>query len=115
MIAVLLWVLVAGGIATVALRLGPLYMEFLTVRSVMNALAEDPQARGTSSRELARMVTSRLDVNQVAHVQGSDFSYGRPSAGEGTDVAVAYEVRRHLGFNVDAVVMFDHRVTIPPK
>lgn len=115
MIAVLFWMLIAGGIATVAFRLGPLYMEFMTVRSVMNSIAEDPQASGATRRDLARMVSSRLDVNQVTNVKESQFTYERSQTGEGTDVAVEYEIRRHVGFNVDAVVMFDYSVTIPPK
>lgn len=115
LIAVLFWILLVGGIATVAFRLGPLYMEFLTVRSVLNALAEDPQARGATSRDLNRMVSSRLNVNQVSNVKESNFAYERSPDDEGIVIAVKYEVQTHLAFNVDAVVMFDYSVTIPSK
>jgi len=107
------WLFVAIGVMTLLLRLGPLYMESMQVRSVMDSIAEDPDVPGLPKHEINRMLAMQLDINQVPNVKLSHFAYKRAENG-GLELVLKYEVRRHIFFNIDAVTMFDYSVTIPP-
>jgi hypothetical protein len=114
MIGLLLWLLIAIAVITVGLRLGPSYMEFLTVKSIMTSVVKDPESAGASKGEILRMIGTRLDINSVAGVGRSDFTFNRSEDGH-VEVLLKYEVREHIAFNVDAVMMFEHREALPAQ
>lgn len=113
-IGLLLILAIVVAIFTVAFRLGPSYMSFLTVKSIMTAVAEDPGAVGAPPGRLVTMLGKRLDVNSVSVVGRSDFTFKRRPEG-GLDMIIDYEERHHIAFNIDAVVMFEHRESIPSR
>lgn len=111
-LGILFWLILAGSLLTVVLRLGPSYMEYMTVKSVMTSVRDDPSAVGAPRPAILRMITTRLDINNVGSVGPRDFHFERVPDG-GTEVRVAYEVRKPVAFNVDAVLMFEHKEVIP--
>ncbi len=113
-LGILIWLIVAAAALTVALRLGPSYMEFMTVKSVMASVRKDPNAAGAPRSSLLSMITRRLDINGVTNVKPADFRFERAATGE-TDVTVRYEIRRPVAFNVDAVMKFEHTETMPSR
>lgn len=114
LLGLLFWLVLAVAAVTLALRLGPSYLEFMTVKSVMAGVREDPDAAGAPPGRILGMIRKRLDVNSITVVKPADFGFERAPTG-GLDVSVDYEVRQHLAFNIDAVLTFAHSESIPPK
>lgn len=101
-----------GFVVMVLVKLGPSYMTFLTVRSVMEDVREDPKAfADRQGRGTIKALTRRLEVNEVRTVHQKDFKMARK--GDGMELSVNYEVRKHLAWNVDVVLLFQHAVNIP--
>jgi len=101
-----------GFVVMVLVKLGPSYMTFLTVRSVMEDVKEDPNAfADRQGRGIIKALTRRLEVNDVRTVHQKDFKMTRK--GDSMDLSVNYEVREHLAWNVDVVLIFQHQVNIP--
>jgi len=103
----------AAFFGAILLKVGPLYMSFWTVRSIMEDTAEsyDPSKEGSSTRAILMSIEKRLDVNGVEHVKGSDFEIER--TGERRfKVILNYEQRVHLFFNIDVVAAFNHQIEL---
>jgi len=96
---------------TVIFKLGPSYMSFLTMKSVMNSLAESPEPILGGKPAIMRVLENRMMVNEIRSVDAKSFTLKK--AGEETfDLAVNYEQRQHLFFNIDTVLTFKHAVVV---
>jgi hypothetical protein len=96
--------------ANLAITMIPAYATFWQVRSIMDRLAEQPQILSEGARGVLRSLGSQLQVNGIRDLKAADFAL-EPVAG-GTELALAYEVRKHLFFNVDVVMAFRHEVVL---
>lgn len=105
----------ASFFGTIALKVGPLYLNFWTVRSIMEESAQqiDPSQEG-GARGIVMSIEKRLYINSIENIKGSDFEVERID-GERFQVSLAYEERVHLFFNVDAVVSFSHQIEVGPE
>lgn len=111
-LSIMLMLAAVGFVFMVLVKLGPSYMTFLTVRSVMQDVKEDPNAfADRQGRGIIKALTRRLEVNDVRTVHQKDFKMTKK--GGSMDLSVDYEVREHLAWNVDVVMMFQHEVNIP--
>lgn len=96
---------IAGFLAVAALKLFPVYMEHLGVKSSMDSLASDQALRGASPTELREALMRRLDINDVKRVKREDVTIQRD--GSIYRVNVAYEVVVPFVSNVSFLVSFD--------
>jgi hypothetical protein len=110
LLGVLLLLVIAGFILTIAVKLGPHYMEFLTVRAVMHDLNEDPTLAQGGRVNAFETLENRLYINSVSDVSIEQFKYEKTESG--FNVSVSYHVQEHLFANVDAVLTFEHDVTV---
>ncbi len=97
-------VLIAASLTT-ALRIGPHYIDFRTIQSIMDALpiAEVHKMDKGAIRELLR---KRFRINNIRDFRVQDIlSIERTKVS--TVVVIDYEVRESLLFNADIVVMFE--------
>lgn len=111
MIGVMAWLGVAALVLTLVFRLGPEYMEFLTVKSAMDSLTEDPELKGKGRAEILSTLGRRLDVNNVRGLPPQTFRVEQKDFGQ--KLIADYEVRVHLLFNIDAVLTFKHEASLP--
>ena len=96
---------------TLAFKLGPAYLGFWTVKSVMDNVAEQSVPINGGTREIANQIGKRLDINNVGQVSAKDFKIRR--AGENLyEVTLDYEQRQHLFFNIDTVLTFAYQVEV---
>ena len=97
---------------TLLFKLGPAYMGFWTIKSVMDDVAgQSTRMNGGGAREIANQIGKRLDINNVGQVSAKDFKIRR--AGENLyEVSLDYEQRRHLFFNIDTVLTFAYQVEV---
>ena len=99
------FLLVAGFLAFLAMRLFPVYSEYHNVVSSMKGLAADPAAAGKSSGEIKKMLMRRLEISYVESVKPEHVEVKR--SGNETEMRVAYEVRRPLAYNLEFVATFE--------
>ncbi|NCC27976.1 MAG: DUF4845 domain-containing protein [Gammaproteobacteria bacterium] len=98
-------------VVTLAFKLGPAYLGFWTVKSVMDNVAEQSTPITGGAREIANQIGKRLDINNVGQVSAKDFKIRR--AGENLyEVTLDYEQRQHLFFNIDTVLTFAYQVEV---
>jgi hypothetical protein len=113
LLAILFGIAFLAVIASVTLKLAPHYMQFLTVKSVMNSVLEDPDVANLDRRGLLDQVDSRLYINDVRTVTRKDFQFARLKRAD--ELSVDYEVREHLFGNLDALLSFSHKIQIDRK
>ncbi len=111
LIGALVWILLIGGAATVGLKLGPYYLQFWTVRSVMDDTGRNPDIAGMGRQAIIQTLEKKLYINDVRSVKNENFSFEKTDTGR--VLGVHYEVREHLFANLDAILTFDHQTLIP--
>ncbi|MBK1717945.1 DUF4845 domain-containing protein [Thiocystis violacea] len=101
----------AAFFVTILLKVGPLYSNFWTVRTLMEETARQSSQIDGGARGITANIDKRLNINSVNNVTGKDFVIKKID--EGTyQVTLDYEERVHLFFNVDAVAAFHHQVEV---
>ena len=94
------------------IKLGPTYMQYETVKSVMNDLSKDQALTGKHPNVVWTAFNKRLDVNGISYIKKEDFKF-QLSDGTGPNrISVDYEVREPLMANIDTVLKFDHTVDL---
>jgi hypothetical protein len=111
----LLFVLVVLGFTFMLLvKLGPAYMKFWTVKSVMDGLKDTPEVLTGGRAAIMSRLDRQMDMNEIDDVSPSKFKIQK-TGDDSYEVQVAYEQREHLLANVDAVLTFTHAVTVKAK
>lgn len=95
-----------------ALALGTDYMQFMTVRTVINDIAEAPGAAQRSVGELRQEFDRRLTINSVRAVTPDNLTFDQD--GSGRHIILSYESRRPYLGNVDVVANFSYRAILTP-
>ena len=107
----------------VGIKLGPEYMQFLTLKSAVDEMAQEMQSRSISKAQYETLMKRRMDVNYVnvkdlklsnngcPCAKDSIFIYNKDRSG--IEVGLSYQKRVPLIANVDAVLMFEHIVAVP--
>ncbi|GAB0149440.1 MULTISPECIES: DUF4845 domain-containing protein [Marichromatium] len=96
---------------TLLLKLGPIYMQNLTIQSVMDGLEDPVEPVGRNPRKITDYLMRNLDINGITSVSAQEFVIKRTDA-DRFSVVLEYERRTHLFFNVDVVLTFHNQVEI---
>ena len=112
MIGILFVLGLAAFVVTVVLKLGPMYMNFWTLQSIMKSVATSPEVLEEGRAGIAQLIYRRMEVNNVGHVGPKDFKIEKVGD-QRYDVKLAYEQREHLFLNIDVVLTFQHEVEVP--
>jgi len=110
LIAVLFWLGFGAFVLTLGVRLGPPYMQFLTVKSAMESVSQDVELKGKGRAEILSSLGRRLEVNSVSGLPPQSFTVEQKDGG--TKLIADYEVRVPMFFNIDAVLSFNHQVSL---
>ena len=85
-------------------------MEHRGMVSSLNSLQEEPGMHAKSKAEIMRLLTKRLDINDVKRVTPDDIKISRRL--DTTMVNVAYEVQVPMFSNIDILLTFDNTVAL---
>lgn len=107
------WLLVigiAGALAVVGLKLIPVYMEYGTVVSVLEDVAETQRESRKAAGAVWNSMIKRLEINNISSVKKENFKIEKIDGGE--QMTVKYEVRTHMFGNLDTVASFEKTVEV---
>ncbi|MCG6939783.1 MAG: DUF4845 domain-containing protein [Thiohalocapsa sp.] len=95
---------------TIAITMLPSYAGFWQVRSIMNGLQDRPDIIAKGPRGITSSLGTLLSVNGIRDLHARDFKLEREQGGY--KLMLDYDVRKHLFFNVDVVMAFNHEVLL---
>jgi len=95
-----------GALLTLAIKLGPAYIDDITIQEALENLEGTDGLSRMGSAEVRRLINKRLSVNNVRGFDAKNISVEKN--GELVIITVDYEVRNNLFGNVDSVVHFQH-------
>lgn len=102
------WVFVLALLALVslvAIRLFPLYIEYLGVRASLESLVSQSDLNKMTTREIRRALLQRLDISGIESVSKDNIKVIRGR--DASKVVVDYEARTSLLGNVDLIIHFN--------
>lgn len=106
-LSILTWlvVLAIGGLLLLAtIRLVPVYLEYSSVRTVINNVISDSNTAMLSEHQIRDTIAKRFQVNRVENVSARDVEIKKD--GMKLTIKVDYEVREPLVANVGLIVTF---------
>lgn len=96
--------IVVVSIITLALRLGPHYIDFRTLQAVMDGLPED-EVHEMDNRSVRELMQKRFLINNIRDMTVRDIvTFDRTK--KTTQITVEYEKREYIMFNIDVVLTF---------
>lgn len=105
-LAILIIVLFFGSLLTLAIKLGPIYLDDYTIQEALEGLDGTKGLSRMTQGDVRKLINKRLSVNNV---RGFDAKAIKVEAEDNlVRINVDYEVRTGVFGNVDAVVHFQH-------
>ncbi len=96
--------------AYLGMRITPIYLEFYSVKSAMNGLADEPGSASYSPFDIKDKFMNRLYISYSdGNVGAEDIKVVRNN---GVWLQVKYEVRKPVLGNLDVIASFDERVLL---
>jgi len=90
--------------AMLAMKLIPAYVEFFSVKKILNAMGQDSEIKSMSNAEIRNSFAKRADVGYVTVVKPADLDIDR--AGGNVVISTEYEYRTPLVANISLIVDF---------
>lgn len=99
-----------GLFAFAAIRLTPVYLNYMKVASVVSGVFEEYDGTNPSRAAIRQSIARRFDIESVAVIRAKDVAV--KTVDEGYEVAAVYSHKAPFIANVSFVVDFDRRVVI---
>lgn len=101
--------LIAGG-SLVTLKLLPVYMENMSIQSILDEVGETGD-KYSNSRDVRTAIVRRFEINNIKNMSMTDIIVDRD--GGVYEVQADYEVRVPFVYNIDFVLMFKNHAVVP--
>ena len=101
----LVYLLVFGGVLILSLRIAPSYLEYLTVKDIVERAVDDFDPQTQSFTEIRTRIRKLLHTSQVDVIDANDIEFYRERRKIVIDAN--YEVRFPLFWIVDGVMNFE--------
>ncbi|MEE3169529.1 MAG: DUF4845 domain-containing protein [Pseudomonadota bacterium] len=112
-LTMMVMVLFFGGLLTLVIKLGPAYLDDITIREALESLDGTEGLSQMGPAQVRTLINKRLSVNNVRGFDAKNISVEKN--GEFVVIKVDYEVRNNLFSNVDTVVHFKHEYEMKGK
>ncbi len=113
-LSMLSWLVVIGiavFFGMVGIKSLPVYMNHYKVLSILKSVAGQPTIGDQTPRDIALTLEKRFDIDMVKHVTHKDVKVVNLKK-DARELALVYEVRLHMFYNVDTVYMFEEHVPL---
>ncbi|MFL1454588.1 DUF4845 domain-containing protein [Marinobacter sp. DUT-3] len=105
-LTMLVMVLFFGSLLTLVIKLGPAYLDDITIQEALEGLEGTEGLSTMGPPQVRSLINKRLSVNNVRGFDAKQISVEKN--GEFVVIKVDYEVRNNLFRNVDTVIHFQH-------
>ncbi len=103
--------MILGFFVFLVLKIGPVYMEHYSIRSVLHSFDADTSLARKSPGKLREMIKHRLKINSVYDFDMHNLKIKkRPDR---FDIDLSYDVRKPMAGNIDVLISFKDKVSIP--
>lgn len=103
----LVGLLLLGILITFAIKLGPIYLDDITIQESIESLEKADDLGELPPSEIRRMLQKRMSVNNIENIDVDDVEIQKEDGA--LVVSIDYEERADLFRNVDVVASFSHR------
>ena len=104
-----------GAVGLVVLKIIPAYMNYSSVKSIMDDLIQDERIKGGKPKNIRAMLVHTLNVNGLTDIMRDKKAFKFSKIDNGYKLTLKYEQRDNLVGNLDYVVVFDHEVDLNVK
>lgn len=104
MFGFLLIAMVVVMLAVLAMKLVPAYVEFFSVKKILNAMGQESELKSMSNAEIRNSFAKRAEVGYVTVVKPEDLEIDR--SGGKVVLTTEYEYRKPLVGNISLIVDF---------
>lgn len=112
-LVILIMVLFFGGLLTLVIKLGPAYLDDITIQEALESLDGTDDLSTMGPAQVRSLINKRLSVNNVRGFDAKNITVEKN--GELVMINVDYEVRNNLFRNVDTVIHFQHEYEMQGK
>ncbi|TNE83599.1 MAG: DUF4845 domain-containing protein [Gammaproteobacteria bacterium] len=112
-LTMLIMVLFFGSLLTLVIKLGPAYLDDITIQEALEGLEGTEGLSGMGPAQVMTLINKRLSVNNVRGFDAKQIAVQKN--GEFVIIKVEYEVRNNIFRNVDTVVHFKHEYEMKGK
>lgn len=103
----LMWSVVAVFAALLLFKIGPPYMEFMTIQANLKAVANDPEGRSGVRRVVEDLFDRRSAIENISSVKAKDIIITK--SGDGVVLSFEYTVCVPIVFNIRACMDYNPR------
>lgn len=110
------WVIIIALVAIqgiMALRIIPVYLDYGTVKSIMNELVVEPEINGKTPGYIRSILEKRLQLNSLYDLVKTPEAFQFQQLTDGTLISVYYESRGPIYGNLEFIATFEYEVKIP--
>ncbi len=111
LIGALVILILLGFVVLIGFRVVPMYLDYFTVKSTLNALQSERGVAKMSKVDIQRSIQRRFDVGYVEVVTAKDVKI-RLAKNGGRIIELVYEDRRPLIANLEVVGKFNQTVAL---
>jgi cytochrome c oxidase assembly protein Cox11 len=105
MLAMILIAIMVGFFAMCAIRMLPIYFEYLSVKEIIEKVAADYNVKEDSIADIRRRIENLFNTNQIYALKPREVEVFREEGQ--TRIDASYEVRVPLFWRIDAMLKFD--------
>jgi hypothetical protein len=109
----MIMVLFFGGLLTLVLKVGPAYLDDITIQEALESLDGTEGLSDMGPAQVRTLINKRLSVNNVRGFDAKNITVEKDQGL--VTIKVDYEVRNNLFRNVDTVVHFKHEYEMKGK
>ena len=112
-LVIMIMVLFFGGLLTLAIKLGPAYLDDITIQEALESLEGTEDLSTMGPAQVRNLINKRLSVNNVRGFDEKNITVEKD--GDLVIINVDYEVRNNLFRSVDTVIHFQHEYEMKGK
>jgi len=102
---------VAGFLVLLALKLVPVYLDHMKVKSSLEGLKTEAGLADKPAQEIRKMLQKRWDINSIQDLSAEESVFIEKKSG-GMKIQVAYEVEKPVMGNMSALIKFEDSITV---
>lgn len=106
----LLVLLMIGIIATLGIKIGPVYLQNYTVQSVLKSLKDEPLITQKTAAMIKEMIMRRLDINGIYSLSKKNIEVKKTPGV--MVVSIDYKVQKRIIGNLEALMTFSEKVEL---